>query len=942
LILSPLVGAQSVLTAVEDRRGNRITLERTTIGGISLVQRIVAPNGEAVSLQYDANNRIIKLIDHAARETQYTYDAQGMLASITNPAGETERFLYDTTGRLTSRIDARGITVVVKEYDANGRVIRETFPDGGVTHYQYVLSRSAPGDPPTTDASSDIVLATIVTDPVGSATTYRFDVQGRLTDVTDGLGNTVSYAYDPATGRVVSRVGAAHCETCGAGEGQFEGNVWDALGRRVSYTDAVGGTTSLTYVGDRNEPSSATDATGRTTLFEYDEHGDLVLVTSPGGAETLYERDSAGRVVMITEATGRFIRFIYGTDGRLAAISNTLTGPTTYKRSDSGAINEVILPDGSSKHVVLDSLDRIVRSEVSPGVTVHYEYEPGGRLGRFIDPSGTATVYAYDANGRRISETRSGSVPRTFKFDVAGNLSEYTKRTGEVTRYHRDLLSRLTRIEYADNTFETQTWDRDGNVASLVGRDGATIIRHYDAMGRMTSETNARGSYNYTFDAIGRRVNRIGPGGTLTFGYSQAGFLRRVSYGNFVAEFDNDPAGRRTVARLPNNTLGEFAYDEIGRETTIAFSTANWNESRGYSYDSLNRVSKISAPSLQAPDIGDQTSATDNNGRIESDNGQTIVYDAEGRVRSDGVYSYVWDAKGDLVERDGPVGVDRFVYDAIRRRTRVEYRGVPVTYLYDRLQIARIANQSRSTDLVTTDVPFEVLGAVSSGDSSIYLQDRLRSVIAVASNDGSLARYGYDDCGLSLVPPIPGENPIVSYAGLEQDAAGLVKTQHRYLDVRKGRWLSEEPVGHSRGEWNLYRYAANDPVNLLDTNGKFTDLIVFGVLIGLAVGFWALQRHLTPAPDRGDLGSEGANVGVGVLPGSDITSPMMAPLDPNVGNAFIQRIKDKERLDKLNDQLSLEEDGSLRQQEEQRKKKEQEKKKKKDENKNECNGDTGN
>ena len=57
------------------------------------------------------------------------------------------------------------------------------------------------------------------------------------------------------------------------------------------------------------------------------------------------------------------------------------------------------------------------------------------------------------------------------------------------------------------------------------------------------------------------------------------------------------------------------------------------------------------------------------------------------------------------------------------------------------------------------------------------------------------------------------------FAGREYDAeSGLYSMRARYYDPGIGRWVSEDPIGVGGGA-NLYGYAGNDPINLVDPSG---------------------------------------------------------------------------------------------------------------------------
>jgi RHS repeat-associated protein len=82
----------------------------------------------------------------------------------------------------------------------------------------------------------------------------------------------------------------------------------------------------------------------------------------------------------------------------------------------------------------------------------------------------------------------------------------------------------------------------------------------------------------------------------------------------------------------------------------------------------------------------------------------------------------------------------------------------------------------------------------------------------------------YDDSGMldevNDKPDLDALDSVFAFAGREWDNdAGLYYNRARWLDPRIGRFLSEDPLGFEGGDSNLYRYANNDPFNLVDPSG---------------------------------------------------------------------------------------------------------------------------
>jgi len=53
-----------------------------------------------------------------------------------------------------------------------------------------------------------------------------------------------------------------------------------------------------------------------------------------------------------------------------------------------------------------------------------------------------------------------------------------------------------------------------------------------------------------------------------------------------------------------------------------------------------------------------------------------------------------------------------------------------------------------------------------------------------------------------------------------------VRERDRDYDAEVGRWTSKDPIGFDGGQVNLYGYALQDPINLIDLNGLEVELPV--------------------------------------------------------------------------------------------------------------------
>src|SRR5690606_29600614 len=106
-------------------------------------------------------------------------------------------------------------------------------------------------------------------------------------------------------------------------------------------------------------------------------------------------------------------------------------------------------------------------------------------------------------------------------------------------------------------------------------------------------------------------------------------------------------------------------------------------------------------------------------------------------------------------------------------------------------------------------------------ESFRIVKDHLGSVRLVVDADTGevLQELRYGPFGEVLVDTNPGFQPFGFAGGLYDPDTGLVRFGARDYDPEVGRWTSKDPIGLSGGV-NVYVYAANDPVNLVDTTGN--------------------------------------------------------------------------------------------------------------------------
>ena len=167
---------------------------------------------EPISFTYDPRGRLSTMTQGtggAARSSTFTYNPQGFLAGLTDPLSRTVSFGYDATGRVTTQTlpDSR---VIQTTYDANSNVASITPPSRPAHSFGYTpVDLEASFTPPdlgigtvaTTYTYNADRQLTQVTHPDGQTIALGYDTGGRLSSLTEPRGQT-TFAYHPTTGQV--------------------------------------------------------------------------------------------------------------------------------------------------------------------------------------------------------------------------------------------------------------------------------------------------------------------------------------------------------------------------------------------------------------------------------------------------------------------------------------------------------------------------------------------------------------------------------------------------------------------------------------------------------------------------------------------------------------------------------------------------------------------
>lgn len=808
------------LGAIIDTNGNTTTV---TVTGSGEVTQVTDPVGRSLTLVYDGSGRITSITDPIGRVVRYTYNGAGYLATVTDPNGGVTTYSYNGQGQLTSIQDPRGVLTEQNTYDANGRVIQQVQADGGNYQFSYsVINPMAPESP---------VFLTVVTDPRGNQTTYRFGTFPYFTDAADPTGQTKSFVLDPAHNNLVRQIiGTALCSSCGDPTQGNQSFTRDSSGNILTSTDQLGNTTTFTYDSLFNNITSFTDPLGNKTQLTYDSHGNLLTLADANRNTTTFIYNSGGQVTQITDPTNAQTALGYDNFGNLVTITDALGNITSIIYDSVSRPIATVDALGRKSSITYDPLDRVISQTNPQNNTTGFAYDPVGNLLSLTDARGNTTMFTYDPMNRLQKRTTPLGKTESRAYDVNGNLISFTDRRGQISTFAYDPLNRLIGETYQDSTV-TRAYDGNSRLNDVNDSAGGAFTFAYDAIGRLVDSTSPFGEVQYAYNAASRETQRQVIGQPVVdYAYDPVGNLLVASAAAVSVTLTYDPRNLlRTISRL-NGVTSQDTYDSLGRLLSITHSgPGGLLSSLSYTYDPVGN--RVSATNSAAQPLITQTVAS---ATYDIDNKQNQfgsaanTFDANGNLisstKSDGTTSYTFDSRNRLVASSAPDGqMTTLKYDFVGNLIQQNDAGptVSLTQSFVLDNLTNVAFVSRSDgdqySVLTGKLIDEDLVAVHTGMIEYSLADALNSTVATVDQAGAMkGRFFYEPFGQAT----GGESTYpFQYTGRNAVSQNLDYYRARFYNPMAARFLSEDPIGSNGQGVNYYAYVLNNPIGSRDPTG---------------------------------------------------------------------------------------------------------------------------
>jgi RHS repeat-associated protein len=794
---------------VKDANGHTTSYNYDGLGRI-LIQKIAdgTPDVSTTTYDYDlqTHDTVTLMTDAVGRQTNYTYDNINRVLSSTASFAPTIQYIYDSTRpkTTTTTFDGTGVQSTVDEYDRFFRLTKSTNPINTIIENKYFDDGAI---------KETTIRSTHYPGAVATQTTaYGYDPLGRQNRITDALGHSTNMKYDLVGNLIETTDANTHVTS-------YE---YDSLNRKIKSStnvtlDGVITPVSTTYKYDKNSNLiSVTDALNHITNYVYDELNRQVKVIDAKNNATTNAYDAVGNILSITDANNNTTSYTYDALDRQITDTNQFGKKRTYSYDTVGDLIQTIDRNGHKRTYDYDASNRQTAEHWldAAGNDLHtftYGYDAVGHLLSSKDPDSKYT-YTYDAVDRLNSVDNTGTpgtpaVKFAYNYDAAGNLLSVTDAINGTlagtNAYTYDILNRVTRI--------TQLG---------TGVTSKRVDMSYDALNRLT-EINRYGDLTgtisvadsiYSYDAAGRLTNI-----THKYGASKKGLPPATAIASYGFSYD---ATNRITQSSGIDGTHDYSYDDTN-QLTAANHTTQANEA--YSYDANgNRTS-----------VGYGT-GTDN--RLLTDGTYNYTYDDEGNrtkrveIATGKVTEYNWDYRNRLTSvkfKDAGGNVTKtieYIYDVNNQRIGKKINGVVAErYVIDRNQIALVfdGNGDRAHRYLYGTGVDQVLADETPTSMVWALADNQGTVKDLVDNSGAVLNHiTYDSYGRVIAVTNPAVEFRYGYTGREQDnETALDYYRARYYDPSVGRFISQDPIGFSAGDSNLYRYVLNSPVNATDPSG---------------------------------------------------------------------------------------------------------------------------
>ena len=527
---------------------------------------------------------------------------------------------------------------------------------------------------------------------------------------------------------------------------------------------------------------------GRETLYEYDSLGRIIKMTNPDNTYKTVSYDNVNNIVSETNENNYTTTYFFDSLGRQIKTNNynnNLIAEINYDNY-SRMTKKKVYPnnDNTGNYVEYTYYsDNSIKSEtVKEGrsngdITLNereYEYLPGysdtlsATVTKIITNSETPLVLTEftDVYGRKVKDTVSGEKNNTnvtytknYETDILGNVLKETDFKGNQTKYTYDFANRMLTSTNAANKVTTNTYDTIyGNLASVQDKRGYKIEYTYNKTGQLIATTlplTGHPQQKQYYDVYGNNTRFEQPIGTSSSDERYA--VKKFIYDNrnrLTALIENDGT---------TDHITRYEYDNVGNNTRVITGLNGLDETINPAihsitttlYNGLNLPERVT-DSLgnyidnEYDNLGNLVFTCDRDGKIflYSYDGMNRLVEKSGDTEN---IMYTYDKVGNLICMSDLTGNTNYTYNGFGELIAEVYGDITKNYAYDengnRIRFTILKSGVQQSDIVYSYDNLNQLSELTSDEAKLtFSYDANGNLLSKGGDKYSAqARYSYDE-----------------------------------------------------------------------------------------------------------------------------------------------------------------------------------------------------
>ena len=448
-------------------------------------------------------------------------------------------------------------------------------------------------------------------------------------------------------------------------------------------------------------------------------------------------------------------------------------------------------------------------------------YSNGSLTGTVMTVLGSSekiyTAYYYDIRGRVTKKVQNNLLGG---YDVTATTYTFTDHPATVTHEHT-ASGKTSRTEVYTYTYDYA--DRLSSITHKLGNNTVTLAEYtYDALGRQSSKKLHGSSTNQQM-----------------YAYNIRNWLTGISSGKFTQTLGYDSNYNGNISSMSWNANGSshsytFTYDGVNRLLNAIHGTGAYTE-KVTDYDKNGNIKALQRYGNGLIDDLTYTYSGNQLTRVDDATGNAAGFNNGASTTNE----YVYDNNGNLT-KDSNKGISNIAYNCLNLPSTVTFSdGSTIAYSYaaDGTKLRTVHAISGTTTqkdycgnvvyengvqkILLTEEGYVDLTA-STPTYYYYLKDHQGNNRVVINSSGAVQETNHYYPFGSVFASTGNVQPY-KYNGKELDTKkGLNWYDYgaRHYDATLGRWFVVDPLAEKMYGWSPYAYCYNNPIGLIDEEGK--------------------------------------------------------------------------------------------------------------------------